>query len=355
MGHHGRLLSLQGQLGARMDNRKITIDDVANALKVSKTTVSRAISGKGRVGAETRDRILKYIEEHNYVPSAMAKGLAQQRTYNIGITVPVDFTLVDLPFFQQCLMGVCDYAGSEDYDVLVSLTSIDDISQLERLVNNRKVDGVVLTRTLTHDLPAELLLKKKVPFVSIGSSKNPGVIQVDNDHESACWELTTRLIGMGIKRFALLCDNGAYVVTKSRMQGFLNALEEAGLPESNGVIFDDTTDENMDMILERVLKSDIECILCMDDSICVKVLDKLKKKNLEVPEDIKVASFYNSSVLERNVPSITSLDFDARELGRVACKTLIQLIAGETVPARSLLGYEISMKESTKTILGKEE
>lgn len=338
-----------------MENKRITIDDVAEALSVSKTTVSRAISGKGRIGAATRERILAYIEEHDYVPNAIAKGLAQSRTYNLGITVPVDFTLVDLPFFQKCLMGVCDYAASEDYDVLVTLTSIDDISQLERLVNNRKVDGVVLTRTLTKDLPAQFLMDKKVPFVSVGLSKMQGIIQVDNDHETACFDLTTRLIGMGIKRFALICDSGAYVVTRSRCNGFENALKEAGLPESNGLIFDDTTDENLDRVLERVLKSDVDCILCMDDSICVKVLDRLRKAGLEVPADIKVASFYNSSVLERNIPSITSLDFDARELGRVACKTLIQLINGETVPSRSLLGYRVSMRESTKTILGKEE
>ncbi len=338
-----------------MENKKLTIDDVAKALGVSKTTVSRAISGKGRIGTETKERIQRYIEENDYVPNAIAKGLAQSRTYNIGITVPTDFTLVDMPFFQKCLMGVCDYAGTKDYDVLVSLTSIDDISQLERLVNNRKVDGVVLTRTLTKDLPAELLQKKNIPFVSIGTSKQSGIIQVDNDHETACFELTTRLILKGIKRFALLCDNSAYVVTKSRMQGFLNALEEHGLSEKNGIVFDDTTDENLEIILERVLKSDTECILCMDDSICVKVLDKLRKMNLEVPGDIKVASFYNSSVLERNTPSITSLEFDARELGKVACKTLLQLIDGEVVPSRSLLGYEISMRESTKTILRKEE
>lgn len=338
-----------------MDDKKITIEDVAVALGVSKTTVSRAISGKGRVGSDTRDRILRYIELNNYVPNAIAKGLAQSRTYNIGITVPVDFTLVDLPFFQKCLMGVCEYAGTKDYDVLVSLTSIDDISQLERLVNNRKVDGVVLTRTLTHDLPAELLQKKKIPFVSIGSSKQSGTVQVDNDHETACFDLTTKLIEKGIKRFALLCDNSAYIVTKSRTQGFLNALEESGLPESNGLIYDDTTDENLEIILEKVLKSDTECILCMDDAICVKVLDKLKKMNVEVPGDIKVASFYNSYLLERSNPSITSLDFDAKELGKVACKTLLQLLDGEVVPARSLLGYEVSMRESTKTILGKEE
>lgn len=337
-----------------MENRKITIDDVATALNVSKTTVSRAISGKGRVGAETKARILEYISEHNYVPNAIAKGLAQQRTYNIGITVPDDFALMDLPFFQKCLMGVCDSASAADYDVLVSMTGTDNIEQLERLIYNRKVDGIVLTRTFTKDLPAELLLEKKVPFVAIGSSRQPGIIQIDNDHEKACFDLTTRLITQGIKRFALLCDNPAYMVTKSRMQGFTSAMEEAKLPEDYGLIFDNCNEDSVDYIVDRTLKTDVECILCMDDSICVKVLDKLKRNNLEVPDDIKVASFYNSSVLERNVPSITSLSFDAKELGKTAANTLLKMISGENVPERTLLGYEVMMRESTRTILGKD-
>ena len=64
--------------------QKMTISDVAEALNISKTTVSRAISGKGRIGAETRRRVLEYIEEHNYKPSVIAKGLAQSKSYNIG-------------------------------------------------------------------------------------------------------------------------------------------------------------------------------------------------------------------------------------------------------------------------------
>lgn len=332
-------------------NKKITIDDVARELNISKTTVSRAISGKGRVGDATRQKVLKYIEENNYVPNAMAKGLAQSKTYNIGIAVPGDFALVDLPFFQKCLMGVCDYAGGEDYDVVVSMISDNDISQLERLVNNRKVDGVILTRTYLEDLPAEFLSKKNIPFVTIGLSRETGIIQVDNDHEAACHELTARLIKQGIKSFALLCDNGAYMVTQSRMNGFMNALRETGIPDSSGNIYENADEENLDYIVERVLKTDTECILCMDDTICLKVLDILKKCNLEVPDDIRIASFYNSTVLERNTPSITSLSFDARELGRVACKTLLSVINGDVVPERSLLGYEISIKESTKSTI----
>jgi len=162
--------------------QKMTISDVAEALNISKTTVSRAISGKGRIGAETRRRVLEYIEEHNYKPSVIAKGLAQSKSYNIGWVMPSDYSVVDLPFFQKCLMGLLEMAAPVDYDVLVCTVSPDDMSQLERIVENHKVDGVVLGRTLVNDAPAEYLKEKKIPFVVVGSMDDDNVVQVDHDH-----------------------------------------------------------------------------------------------------------------------------------------------------------------------------
>lgn len=75
---------------AKENEKKLTISDVAEALGVSKTTVSRAISGKGRIGAETKERVLAFIQEHNYKPNVLAKGLAKLKTYNIGIMLPED-------------------------------------------------------------------------------------------------------------------------------------------------------------------------------------------------------------------------------------------------------------------------
>ena len=81
-------------------SNNITISDVAEALGVSKTTVSRAISGKGRIGAATRNRVLEYIQEHDYKPNVIARGLAQSKTFNICVVMPGDYALVELPFFQ---------------------------------------------------------------------------------------------------------------------------------------------------------------------------------------------------------------------------------------------------------------
>jgi DNA-binding LacI/PurR family transcriptional regulator len=78
------------------------------------------------------------------------------------------------------------------------------------------------------------------------------------------------------------------------------------------------------------------------------VLRKLRLENVKVPEEVKVASFYNSTILENNVPSITSLVFDARELGMEACRNLFAQIAGEQVREKTLLPYEVVLKESTQ-------
>lgn len=330
-------------------NKKMTIGDIAEALGVSKTTVSRTISGKGRISAETKEKIMKFIEEHEYVPNALAKGLAKSRTYNLGITVPEDFAISDLPFFQKCLMGVCERACEADYDVVVSMTAGNDISQLERMVSNRKVDGVILTRTFTKDLPAEYLKSRGIPFVAIGSSLDGSIVSVDHDHERACEELTQLVLRQRRGKVALLCGNMTHMVSRSRLRGFVNALKKSGIAVTDDMIWYGADTAEAEAVIEKAVRLKPACILCMDDSICLRVLDFLKRENLKVPEDVRVASFYSSSILDRNVPGITSLRFDDKELGRNACETLLKLIDGEDVPKKTLRGYEVALNESTAT------
>ena len=100
-----------------------TIEDIAKELGVSKTTVSRAISGKGRIGKETRQRVLDFIEKHDYHPNVVARGLAQNKTYNIGMVLPVDYAATEFPFFKDCMTGIYEVASQYDYDILISMGS----------------------------------------------------------------------------------------------------------------------------------------------------------------------------------------------------------------------------------------
>ena len=333
------------------EDKNLTINDIADTLGVSKTTVSRAISGKGRIGEETRNRVLQYIEEHNYRPNVIAKGLAQSRTYNIGLVIPGDYNIVELPFFQNCMLGISKIASSMDYDVLVSIVTAEDISRLQRVVVNHKVDGFILTRTLVNDAPAEYLKDTGIPCVTSGRTEDSSVVWIDNDHQSACRELTGRLIAQGMERIALIGGNRNHMVNRYRVQGFLDArrhLEGNAAPEGEYVFSDVEDMETVEKIVEKLLREKIQCIISTDDYLCGCVLNILQQRKIRVPEQVKIASFYDSSFLENYMPSVTSIQFDIEELGKMTCKTLLAMIEGQEVPGQRLLGYQISMRDSTK-------
>lgn len=331
------------------ENKTLTIADIADALGVSKTTVSRAISGKGRIGSDTRERVLKYIDEHNYTPNVIAKSLAQSKTYNLAVVMPGDYELIDLPFFQNCIMGIQEIASSFDYDILLTVCNNADVTKLERIVRNRKVDGVILLRSFVEDVQVEYLREKNIPFVVTGSSNYKGVVQVDNDHHAACKELTSILLMKRMKKIALIGGNEEHVVTQSRLKGFKDAFRDNGLPVDESLIYMNLDNPVLlDGKLDDIIKRDVDCIVCMDDAICMEVLNKLRREGIVVPDQIRVASFYNSSMLETHDPSITSLDFDAKELGMLVCRTLLDIVEGNKVQKKTLLGYEVRLRESTK-------
>lgn len=331
------------------ENKTLTIADIADAFGVSKTTVSRAISGKGRIGSETRERVLKYIDAHNYTPNVIAKSLAQNKTYNLAVVMPGDYELIDLPFFQNCIMGIQEIASSFDYDMLLTVCNNADVTKLERIVRNRKVDGVILLRSFMDDVQVEYLQEKNVPFVVTGSSNYKGVVQVDNDHRAACRELTSILLMKRMKKIALIGGNEEHVVTQSRLMGFKDAFADSGTAVDESLIYMNLDNPVLlDGKLDDIIKREVDCIVCMDDAICMEVLYKLRREGISVPDQIRVASFYNSSMLETHDPSITSLDFDAKELGMLVCRTLLDMIEGQKVQKKTLLGYEVRLRESTK-------
>ena len=104
----------------------------------------------------------------------------------------------------------------------------------------------------------------------------------------------------------------------------------------------------MEKSVRDILKEQVECVICGDDGICLTVLDYFRQLGIVVPRDIRVASFFNSMLLEETNSNFTSLDFDIRKLGKLAGEMLIQLLNGEPCEKKKMLGYKILIKESTK-------
>ena len=325
------------------EGKKLTIADVAEHLGVSKTTVSRAISGKGRISEETRNRVRMYIDQMDYKPNVIAKGLAQSKTYNIAVILPEDCDLAELPFFQNCMCGICSAAAARDYDVLTIYAAAGETADLERIISNHKVDGVVLSRTLVQDAAAEYLKKKQIPVVAVGTSPDETLIQVDHDHRSACKELTLHIIRKGIRKIALIGGNETHMVTRNRYQGFADAFRLMGRPvDMDLVCFGIEKADEVGQAVEKLLQGQAECIVCMDDMICNHVVHKLQ--SLKDKETIpKVVSFYGGTTGAAFTAQIDTVVFDAKKLGKVTGHTLLDVIEGKQIAQRQLLPYQLKL------------
>ncbi len=330
-------------------DKSLTIGDIAEELGLSKTTISRAISGKGRIGEETRAKVMEFIRAHDYKPNVVAKGLAQSKTYNIGVVLPADANLSEIPFFQGCLMGICEAAAEMDYDVVVTTVKEDDITFLKKLIQNQKVDGLVLTRALVNDLPAAFLKETKMPFVVIGSSEKEDIVQIDSDHIAACCELTSILLMTGCNSLAFIAGNQNHIVNRSRYEGYLKAFKDRGLLIDESLIYLDVINNMLiDQAVKSAMERKVDCIVCSDDLICSRVLTKLEEAGCSIPGDVKVASFYNNSHLESHNPPITAININVDELGKTAAGKLVRMISGEDESNKTLVNYEILLRKSTK-------
>lgn len=326
-----------------------TIDDIARELGVSKTTVSRAISGKGRISEETRKKVFALMEERNYRPSAAAKSLANNKTYNLALVLPEDCNTDEMPFFQHCLTGACAVASQSDYDILITTVSGDNLRQLQRVLSNRKVDGVILTRSVSGSRVVPLLKEKGMPFVLIGTTQDNEVLWVDHDSGKASFELTSLLITMGLRKLCLLSGDLSYQVNQRRLQGFQDACTKYGIDTGKNRVFERAEEPFfLQKAVDTCLEQGVDCILCMDDFICRQTMARLREKGISVPEQVCVASFYDSSFLQHSTPPVTSLQFDPKRLGMEACQALLNRLEGKPVESRMFPEYNIALRASTK-------
>jgi len=326
-----------------------TIEDIAKELKMSKTTVSRAISGKGRISEATRERVNNYIKEINYTPSAVARSLATSKTYNIGLIFPSDSSVDEMPYFQEVMMGVCESALSYDYDTLIILADNYNIKLLERSVLNKKVDGIIVTRCIKDSRVIKYLKGLDVPYVVLGNPMDDQVLYVDNDNQNASRNMMESLMNLPINKFALMGGREDLFVTQSRLNGYIEALKNRGKEVEEDLIFLNLHQgDRLVYALDTAISRGVDCIVCMDDVLCNSALIYLQNHGINVPSDVKLASFYDSRLLSGNKPTITSLSFDSKYLGKQGVELLIHKINGDTAQSKVVKDFNILIRESTR-------
>lgn len=325
------------------------MEKIAKELGCSKSTVSRAISGKGRISSETKNRILKYCEISGYLEGVLLNEMQVVRTYNLAVVLPSNQELAEIPFFHNCLMGISEKAKKMGYDVLIISLEEGEIQPLVNVLEQHKVDGVLLMRTSVKDVAVDYLIYQHVPFVVIGNSEKYSVQYVDNDTVRACKSLTAYLIEKNMYRIALIGGDTNHTVTRKRLMGFHEGhfLYHRNVTD-NLIYLNCTTKEKVYEAVAEIVDSNVDCIVGMDAKICCQVLEKLQYMHISVPKDIKMASFYDSYILKYYVPSITALKFDERKLGMLACEKLVDRMEKREWESKVFTGYEIIPRTSTK-------
>lgn len=332
-----------------MHKKEMSVAEVAKALEISPTTVSRALSGNGRVSEATKQMIEKYITDNNVKPNVRTTSYTNKKTRNIAVCLPAEEDYAELPFFTKILMAIYDYFSVRGYNIMLIKLGRRDITPLKDAVRRHVVDGVVLTRVFEDGYDIPFLKEKGVPFVVTGSCDDPDVYQIDVDQRRACRELTSILFKMGIRKTALMSASFNQAVSQQRMNGYLDALRENDIPIERKFLIENATEVNvMESAVMDVLRNGLECIVFTDDGICISVLNYLREIGVRVPEDIRIASFYNSSILEKQSCLITSIDFDIYSWGKMAGLMLEKQLLGEPCEKKQTLGYRILLKESTK-------
>lgn len=320
---------------------------MARELGVSESTISRALSGKGRISKDTSEKIREFAQKKGYRPNVLAKGLIQNCTFNLGVILPLEDT--DVPFFKECMNGVCEEAAVYNYDIIISITAHESFEQIQRLILNKKVDGFILTRTVINSGTVRLLKKYGIPFVVIGPSDDLEVISIDNPNKEASRELTELLLMKGLRRLMLFGGNPLYYVSESRRQGFLEAHRNKNiLLEESQILMDIQDYWSTRRAVEHAVTAGADCILCMDDTICSLVSGCLREMSVDVPGTMKLASLYDSPQIENNLPPVTSLRFNTKELGKNACRRMLEILGTPVKEQQMPLNYQVILRESTK-------
>ena len=310
-----------------MPNKPATIKDIAQQLKVSISTVSRALRNASDVNPDTKAAVLALSAELGYQPNRLALSLRQKQTHTIGVIVPnLDYVL------SMMVKGIDEVALEAGYTVMVCQSNESfgrEIVNTSRLLESL-VDGFIIsvsseTKTFEH---IRKIHDRKIPIVLfdrlIPNFEAPGV-RLDN--EEGGFIATEHLIEQGYKRIAILAGPKNLGISNSRMEGYLNALKKHKIKRDDDLIMHCDFNQDYAYFATQELlsmKKRPDAIFTISDRMAIGAMLAIKKKNLKMPEDIGLVGFNNEPALSLVTPEISSVEQPSFELGKAAAKLFIE-------------------------------
>lgn len=330
------------------------LKDIAGALGLSVTTVSRALAGYDDVSEQTRQRVLTAAEAIGYVPDATAQRLQKQRTRTIGFVIPTFGPRFADPFFSELLAGIGNEAARRGYDVLISTVAPgpDELGVYRRHVRSRRVDGLIVVRTRQDDPRVRYLVESGFPFVAFGRTNQDLTFPwVDVDGAAGMRQAVAHLAQLGHRRIGYIRGPQDVMFSAVRWQGFCQAMAEHDLPiEPQWILYGDLSQGSGRAVAGQLLdgSSRPTALLVGNDLMALGAIVAAQERQLVVGRDISIIGFDDIGPAEHAHPPLTTIRQPIYRIATMVTAMLVQLLEGETIQEpHVLLMPELVVRHST--------
>lgn len=327
----------------------VTIYDVAREARVSMATVSRVVNGNQNVKPETRKKVNEVIKRLNYRPNAVARGLASKRTTTVGVIIP-DISNI---YYSQLARGIEDIATMYKYHSIIS-NSDNDPEKEKEIFNNllsKQVDGIIFLGGTISDEIKDLISQSSVPVVVSGTNgKDDQIASVNIDFKSAAKEVTEQLIQNGATKFALVGGDYSKKAQDDVLDGLSEALREHQLKLDDALHLTGKESYKEGVhAFEQLQGHHPDAILVISDEQAIGILHSAQDKGVKVPQDLQIASFNNTRLVEMVRPKLSSVIQPLYDIGAVGMRLLTKYMNDEPIDEPNvILPHRIEYRGTTK-------
>lgn len=334
--------------------KKVTIDTVAKKVGVSAATVSYALSGKKKISAEVKEKILEAVKELDYRPDITARNLASNKTWTVGLYASSTQNIREDYFFNNILTGVLDVLHEKKYQLMLYADYYTESEGANPDFSlTQPIDGVLIMNPRINDVYIEHVKERNIPYVVIGTPEEDAgeTYFVDSDITAGYYAAVSYLISKGHKKIILMNGLAEYTQSENRKVGYRQAFFD------NGLDYDESYIVNVHMVEEegyrafmKILKekTDATAVITVNDTIAVGVLRALREQKINVPHKMAVVSAGNTMITRIHNPSITSIDMNAHEIGIKAAELLVDVIEKRRMqPSHEIIQTHLEERESS--------
>ncbi|MBO9447310.1 substrate-binding domain-containing protein [Ruegeria sp. R14_0] len=319
---------------------RVKLDQLADILGLSKSTVSRALNGYSDISDTTRKRVEATARKMGYRPLSHAQAIRTGRVRAIAMVINSWEPDRNNPFLQDFLAGACEAASASDWTMTISTAKSekDMLDVLGRLVEERKADGFILPRTEVDDARIHYLRELKVPFILYGrtgygeTDPQDDISWFDISGEAATHNAVTRLAHFGHHRIAYIGSDPKFNYSRLRRDGYLQGLQAAGLTMDPDLVRDGARTREEGAAEAQALMqlpNPPTAIVCATDLAALGCYPVCAELGLEIGHDVSIVGYDGIPECQYVNPGLTTFSVDSRRAGERLATLLIRQTRGE--------------------------